>query len=410
MAWFDPGLPVSSVPTTDTAQAADLGHPRAWPAARLDSVDAVRGVIMVLMALDHVRDFFGTAGNPTDLTTTTAGLFFTRWITHVCAPGFFLLTGVGSRLALRTRSRAELSRFLVTRGAWLILLEIVFVRSFALQFNVDYRVTVLTVLWALGWAMITLALLIRWDQRTILAIGLTMIALHNLLDGVSLGALWNVVHGPGMLLTGSHLVLVGYPLVPWIGVTAVGFCLGQVYDWPAERRRPWLLRTGMALSLGFLVLRALNVYGDPVPWSTQSSPLFTLLSVLNTSKYPPSLLFLLMTLGPVLCLLGLLDRGTPVVLAPAELIGRVPLFYYLVHFPLIHLLAVGFCYVRYGEAHWMFESPSLDHFPFTRPPGWGYGLAVCYGIWVGLVLVMYPLCRWYAGLKRRRRDWWLGYL
>jgi uncharacterized membrane protein len=384
---------------------------------RIDSVDVVRGLIMILMALDHVRDFFGSlAVNPTDLATTTAPLFFTRWITHICAPVFFLLTGTGAYLGLRRRSRAELSRFLLTRGLWLIVLEIVVVR-FVMQFNVDYRITVLTVLWALGWSMVFLSALVYLPTRVVTAIGVVMIATHNLLDPItaaslgSLAPLWSILHAPGIILPGpDHVVFEAYPLIPWIGVAAAGYGLGAIYDWDAGRRRALLLRLGLGLTAVFVILRAMNVYGDPVPWSEQKSPVFTVLSFLNTNKYPPSLLFLLMTLGPAAILLWLLDGKTPRLLRPALTFGPVPLFYFLCHFMLIHLLAVLTCYWRYGEAHWMFQSPSLAAYPFTSPPGWGFTLPIVYATWLTVVILMYPLCRWYESVKARRTDWWLSYL
>lgn len=385
--------------------------------ARIESVDVVRGVIMILMALDHVRDYFGdAAASPTNLATTTAALFFTRWVTHFCAPVFFLLTGTGAYLSLRRRTTGNLSRFLLTRGLWLIALELTVMRFFW-QFNVDYRLTVLTVLWALGWAMIVLAALVHLPPRVVTALGVVMIASHDLFDAVrasSLGALaplWTVLHAPGVLLAGpDHVVFAAYTLVPWVGVTAVGYGLGQVYSWPAERRRAFLLRLGVGMTAGFLLLRAANVYGDPSRWTAQRTPAFTALSFINTSKYPPSLLFLLMTLGPALLLLRAVDGRTPRVLRPALVIGKVPLFYYLLHVALMHLAAVVACYVRYGGAHWMVESPTLDRYPVTQPPGWPAPLPVVYLAWAGVVLALYPLCRWYAGLKQRRRDAWLSYL
>ncbi len=381
--------------------------------ARLESVDIVRGVIMIVMALDHTRDFFGVPGqNPTDLSTASAALFATRWITNFCAPVFFLLTGTGAYLSLRRKSTSELSRYLFTRGLWLLVLETVVVRCLAYQFNVDYRVTMLLVLWALGWAMITLSVLVRLPASAVAAVGTIMIASHNLFDVVkSASAVWTVLHSPGFLLnTPQHVVFVGYPLIPWIGVTAVGYALGQVYSWEAARRRSFLLRAGLAVSLAFLVLRGANVYGDPSRWTMQGSALFTALSFLNTTKYPPSLLFLLMTLGPAMLFLRAVDGGTPRWLEPALVIGKVPLFYYMLHFFLIHLLAVLTCYAKYGSAHWMFESPTLANYPFTAPPGWGHSLLVVYLVWALVVVVMYPLCRWFAALKQRRRDWWLSYL
>ncbi|WP_447735093.1 DUF1624 domain-containing protein [Rhodanobacter soli] len=384
---------------------------------RIESIDLLRGIIIVIMALDHTRDFFGALdASPTDLATTTAPLFLTRWITNVCAPVFFLLTGTGARLALRRLSKWQLSRFLLSRGLWLIFLEIVVMR-FALQFNLDYRVTILTVLWALGWSMIVLGVLIHLPDRAIAAFGAVLVVGHNLLDGIpasafgSLAPVWSVLHAPGFLVNSSrHVVLVAYPLIPWIGVTALGYLLGQAYRWNDARRRTLLWRLGLGFSVGFVLLRLWNVYGDPLAWSARESPLWTLLSFLSTQKYPPSLLFLLMTLGPALLLLRALDGGTPRWLRPALTIGKVPLFFYVLHFYLIHLLAVAASYLRYGSVDGLFRSPDLGHFPFTAPPGWAAPLPVIYLLWVFVVIALYPLCRWYAGVKRRRKDWWLSYL
>jgi len=385
---------------------------------RLDSIDLVRGIVMILMALDHVRDFFGAPGiNPTDPARTTVALFFTRWITHLCAPVFFLLTGTGAFLSLRRMVGPELQRLLFTRGLWLIVLELTALRCLGYQFNFDYKVTMLVVLWALGWSMIVLAALVRLPPTWIAALGALMIASHNLVDSVTarsfgaLAALWSILHAPGTIVANpEHIVFVAYPLIPWIGVTAAGFGLGQVFDWNPERRRAFLLWLGAGLTLGFVVLRSVNLYGDPSRWAAQREGLFTLLSFLNTTKYPPSLLFLLMTLGPALLLLGLADRPTRTLLRPALVLGRVPLFYFLLHLPLIHLLAAIVCHVRYGDAHWMFESPRLDQYPFSPPPGWGFSLPVTYLIWILVVAMLYPACRWFAAFKPRRSDAWLSYL
>jgi uncharacterized membrane protein len=379
---------------------------------RIESIDVVRGVIMIFMALDHTRDFFGVPGvSPTDPATTTIPLFFTRWITHFCAPVFFLLTGTGAYLSLRKKSKGELSRFLFTRGLWLIFLELTVTRCLGWQFNFDYHVTLLLVLWALGWAMIVLSALVYLPAAVVATFGAVMIASHNLLDSVqSSNPLWSILHSPNFIVNNpGRIVFVTYALIPWVGVTAAGYGLGQIYRWPSERRKAFLLPLGIGLVVAFFILRGVNIYGDPSRWNTQRSAAFTVLSFLNTTKYPPSLLYLLMTLGPAMLFLWAVDAGTPGWLRPALTIGKVPMFYYLLHIPLIHLIAVGVCYARYGRAHWMFESPGLGEFPITPPPGWGYSLPIVYLVWAGVVLTLYPLCLWFAGLKQRRSDAWLSY-
>jgi uncharacterized membrane protein len=384
---------------------------------RVDVIDVVRGIIMILMALDHTRDYFGNAASsPTNLATTTVALFFTRWVTHFCAPTFFLLTGAGAWLSRRRRSTGNLSRFLLTRGLWLLVLELTLVRFFW-QFNVDYRVTLLNVLWALGWAMIVLGVLVHLPVRIVAAVGIVLIATHNLFDAVqpsALGALaplWTLLHVPGFLVQGSErVVFVAYPLIPWIGVTAAGYALGALWDLPAERRRVLLLRIGLGCIAAFLVLRGFNVYGDPAPWSVQARPALTLVSFLNLNKYPPSLLFLLMTLGPVMLALRALDGRRLAILGPARVIGAVPLFYYLMHVLLLHLVAAAASLARYGSIRPAIESPTLDRFPMTQVPGWPASLPVVYLVWIGVVVALYPLCRWYAGVKRRSGNRWLSYL
>jgi uncharacterized membrane protein len=385
---------------------------------RVESVDLLRGLVMVVMALDHVRDFFGGTGvSPTNMATTTVALFFTRWITHVCAPVFFLLTGTGAYLAMRRRSPGDLARFLWTRGVWLIFLDVVVVRCVALQFNVDYRVTVLNVLWALGWSMIVLSSLVRLRPSSVATFGVVMIAVHNLLDPIRppmlgwFAPVWSILHVQGVVVNmPGHVVLAAYPLIPWVAVTALGFGLAPVFDWPIERRRRLLLRVGIAVTAAFAVVRIVNVYGDPVPWAVQRSAVMTGLSFLNATKYPPSLVFLLMTLGPAFILLRAFDRPVSGSLRPVLTIGRVPLFYFVAHLAAIHGLAVLICWLRYGAVHWMFESPDLSRFPITEPPGWPLGLPAVYVIWISLVVALYPLCRWYAAVKARSRSRWLSYL
>ena len=395
--------------------ALALEAPATQPAARvrLDSVDLLRGLVMVLMALDHVRDFFTELRfDPTDLTQTTVPLFFTRWITHYCAPTFVFLAGTGAFLARsRGMSRPDLARFLVSRGLWLVLLEFTVIRL-GWAFNLNYAgLQWVQVIWALGISMVVLAGLIYLPLPAIAAFGVAMIALHNLTDGMDPGAtggwgtLWTFLHvqRPVTLPWGAPL-FVAYPLIPWIGVMAAGYAFGTVLLRPADERRRTLLRLGGALTAGFVVLRAINVYGDPRPWSPQPSAIFTVLSFLNTTKYPPSLLFLLMTLGPAIMSLTWFERLRGPVARFFIVFGRVPLFYYVLHLFLIHAaaLAVG---VMVG-----FPASAFARGVFDLPDGWGFGLPVVYAVWVAVVLALYPVCRRFADLKARRREVWLSYL
>ena len=400
-----------SVATGESALGNTSAGSNVASRARLEAIDVVRGVIMILMALDHTRDFFGIPGpSPTNLAQASAPLFLTRWVTHFCAPVFFLLIGTGARLSLRRRTISDLSRFLMMRGIWLIVAELVLARCFAYQFNVDYQITLLLVLWAAGWSMITLAALVHLPVSVVTAIGALLIAGHNLFDSVgSANPLWTILHRQGAVLSGGHVVFVAYPLIPWIGVTAAGYGLGHFYSWTTEERRAWLLRLGLAMCVAFVVIRGINDYGDPSHWKLQPTALFTALSFMNATKQPPSLLYLLMTLGPALLFLWAVDERTPRWLRPPLTFGKVPLFYYLTHFALLHVLAVVVCYMRYGTAHWMFESPDLAHYPFSPPPDWGFTLPVVYLWWASVVLAMYPLCVWFGRLKQRRSDAWLSY-
>jgi len=377
-------------------------------------LDVLRGLVIVLMVIDHVRYFLSSARfDPTDPAQTTAALFFTRWITHFCAPVFMLLAGAGAYLSLgRGRTKPEVSRFLLTRGLWLLLLEFTVAR-FGWQFNLDYGFSSALVFWALGWSMIALAALVWLPVPWVAALGVLMIAGHNLLDGVepgdwgSLGWLWTILHQPGLLTVGSGVqFFVLYPLIPWIGVMAAGYAFGQLATLPSSRRDRIYLVLGAALTVGFVLLRLGNWYGDPAAWTAQKTGWRIALSFLNTTKYPASLLFLLMTLGPAIALLPALERVRGPLAEMLLTIGRVPLFFWLLHVPLIHLVALAFSLARYGEIiPWLVRNP-----PTPLPEGYGYGLAVVYAVTFAVVAALYPLCRWYAGVKRRRRDPWLSYL
>jgi uncharacterized membrane protein len=388
--------------------------------SRLDSVDLLRGVAMVLMALDHTRDYFHCSGtyfnfDPTDLSRTWPALFLTRWVTHFCAPIFVFLAGTGAFLsASRGKTKPELSKFLLKRGLFLVVLEMT-VMHVAWWFNFNLLAQPVQVIWCLGWCMIALSALIYLPLWAITAFGVAMIGVHNLFDGVhaqNLGAfgwLWQVLHEGGLFLPSQYCgFFFAYPLIPWIGVMAVGYGFGRLLLLERGARRRWMLALGIALVLLFVALRALNRYGDPTPWSAQKSGLFTFFSFINTFKYPPSLLYLLMTLGPAVMALALFDRAPGWLGRRLIVFGRVPLFFYIIHIYLIHALAVAFAFARYGQAKWLFMLPDLP--PPPVPKDYGYGLPVVYLIWIGVVLVLYPLCVWYAGVKKRRRSPWLSYL
>ncbi len=381
------------------------------PAPRVDSIDFLRGVVMVLMALDHTRDFYSNAlwFDPTDLAKTNPALFFTRWITHYCAPVFVFLAGTVAFLSLgRGKSKRDLSHFLITRGIWLIFLELSWVH-FCWSFNFGFLSNGAAVIWALGWSMICLAGLIHLPTRFIALFGVVMILVHNCFDAVppedfdSLGWLWMVLHSGGGFAIGKHISFgVGYPLIPWIGVMAAGYAFGEVMKFEPARRRSWLWRMGIGLVIAFILLRWSNAYGDRRLWQVEKNPIFTLMSFLNCWKYPPSLLYLLMTLGPALIFLAVCDRGVPARLQPLVVFGRVPMFYYLLHLPLAHASGALFGYFAGHPVEWMFKGGGA-------PKGFGWSLPIVYLAWLGVVFSLYPLCRWFAALKKRNRSPWLTY-
>jgi len=392
---------------------------------RVISVDLLRGLVMIVMALDHTRDFFTNIPfPPEDLTRTYGALFFTRFITHYCAPVFFLLAGTGASLAVFEGKR-KISRFLWTRGLWLIFLEFT-VLGFAWSFLFPFGTAL--VVWALGWSMIALALIVRLPVRWIAAMSVVMIATHNLLDRIDpatfgpWSGLWMVLHTPGFYLIHPPAIglFVLYPLIPWIGVMAGGYALGWLFTRPDRRKNIFIL--GVTLTLLFFVLRGINHYGNGIagqpfgmplgagPWSHQPTSVLTVISFFNTLKYPPSLDFLLMTLGPALILLSWFDgikteRGVARILL---VYGRVPMFYYILHIFVIHLTAIGVAALFHQPYAWLLGG---SFFTQPRPAGYGQGLLFVYAIWILVVVVLYLPCRRYMEFKRRHRDWsWLSYL
>lgn len=403
---------------------------------RVDSVDLLRGLVMVIMLLDHTRDFVHSEVwkyDPTDMSRTYPALFFTRWMTHYCAPIFVFLAGTGSYFQLaRGKSKPALSKFLVTRGLWLILLEFTVVRFAAFwEFNITQFLGVAQVIWVLGVSMIVLAALIHLPLKVVAWFGIAMILVHNAFDGVTvaqwqgpgtpvpdaLGQLWIVLHQsaafPPFGFPGP-VIFILYPLIPWIGVMAAGYAFGRIYDWPEEQRRTWLLRWGAAVAIGFVLLRLSNLYGNPGDWSAQKSAAMTVVSFFNVQKYPPSLLFLMMTLGPAMIALSLWDRFN----APGNenrnpfsrlliTYGKVPLFFYLLQWPTAHGAGLLLAFVTGKNTSMFFATPGPGN---PVPPDAGFTLPVVYATWIVGVLLLYPICRWYAGVKARRRDWWLSYL
>ncbi|HXX31786.1 MAG TPA: heparan-alpha-glucosaminide N-acetyltransferase domain-containing protein [Myxococcaceae bacterium] len=390
------------VATVAEVSAEGAARPGALERPRLQSVDLLRGAVMVVMALDHVRDFVSVTGfNPTDLSRVTPALFLTRWVTHFCAPTFVFLAGCGAYLG-RTggKSRPELSRFLVSRGLWLVFLELTVVRF---TWSFDFSDNWVGVIWVIGWSMVALAALIWLPTWVVGAFGVMMIAGHDAFDGVHGGALWTVLHDqrPAHLLLWD--IFVAYPLIPWVGVMAAGYALGPVLRMAPERRRRALVALGLASIALFVGLRALNVYGDPSPWAHQRNGFYTLLSFINVSKYPPSLLFLLVTLGPALLALAALDRVRAGAANPLLVFGRVPFFYYLAHLFLIHLVAVAILLPEHGLKAFTVS-------PDVHPPGSGLSLPWVYAVWVAVVAALYWPCRWYAGVKARTKNPLLSYL
>ena len=388
--------------------------------SRIHSIDILRGIVMVIMALDHTRDFFHdqvSIANPTDLSTTTPALFFTRWITHYCAPTFVFLAGTSAYLLGLKRTKAALSSFLIKRGVWLVLIEIVIV-TLGWTFDPLHHVVILQVIWAIGCSMIILGLLVWLPWQVIFAIGLVIVFGHNILDSYEaarnhqVGFWWNLLHharfnfypyAPGY---GVFLV---YAFGPWAGVMALGYCFGQLFRPTVDSvlRKRALICLGLTLILLFVVLRFMNGYGDPAQWGKEKNTLFTVLSFLNVTKYPPSLMFLCMTLGPSILVLAFMENIRSAIFDKFRIIGRVPFFYYILHFYILHTLVVIAFYVAgYGSNDII---PQSSPFLF-RPDHFGYPLWGVYLVWLLTIVILYPLCRWYNRYKSTHHQWWLSYL
>ncbi|HEV8123548.1 MAG TPA: heparan-alpha-glucosaminide N-acetyltransferase domain-containing protein [Gemmatimonadales bacterium] len=404
-----------------TTLTAGEAPPRDIATTRIAAIDLIRGAVMILMAIDHVRVYSGLpAGGP------TPGIFFTRWITNFCAPAFLFLAGTSA--FFYGRKHARLSRFLLTRGAWLVLLELTFLRV-AWTFNFDFAgYEMAGVIWVIGWSMILMAGLVRLPVRVIGVIGLLIIGLHNAImprlisqgpDG-GIAATWKILYvgffaGPIQFGANGPSLIVLYSIIPWIGVMAAGYAFGRILLLEPARRNRLCLGLGLGAIALFLVLRGFNLYGDPRPWSAGaqgadgSPPMPALLAFLNTTKYPASFLFLLMTLGPTIALIPLLEGARGVLARWITVFGRVPFFFYVLHIPLIHALALVVSRVRLGlVSPWLFTNHPMGNPP--PPEGYTWNLGLLYLVWAVAIVLLYFACRWFVDVKSRRDAWWLRYL
>ena len=386
---------------------------------RIESIDLLRGIVMIIMALDHVRDYFHADAfvySPTDLSQTTPVLFFTRWITHFCAPVFVFLAGISARLYGAKKSKAALSFFLLKRGIWLVVAEL-FIVTLEWTFNPTYPFFNLQVLWATGISMIVLSGLIYMNKYIIFITGILIIVGHNLLDNFHVNGngitslLWSLLHEPGYFTFGNFSFSVRYPVLPWIGIMAVGYCFGSSYNpfYDSEKRRKILLLSGCGAVLLFITLRAGNFYGDAAQWSPQKNATLSLLSFLNVTKYPPSFLYILITLGPAFIFLSLAEKPLNHIASKITIFGRVPMFYYLLHIFLIHLFAIVAVITAGHKWSDMILSTRVNAAPQLK--GYGFNLATVYIIWMALIFILYPLCKWFDKYKRANQfaKWWLSY-
>lgn len=387
---------------------------------RINSIDILRGIIMVVMALDHTRDYFHSEAfvfDPTNLSKTTLVLFLTRWVTHFCMPAFILLAGVGIRIRRQRTTPKELSTFLLTRGLWMVVLEFGVMR-FGYFFNFYFDATILSVLWTFGLCFIILSMIVSLPDKFLLVLGLIITLFHDLSGLVvfntpgPLSAVWMIFMRTGFLpISPDFALIVSYPIIPWLGVMLIGYYLGSLYDqsFGDEKRRQLLFRIGVITIITFVALRLANFYGDPSPWSVQKDWILTVMSFFNTTKYPVSLLFILMTIGPLLIILAGLEKWNTRWIMPVIHFGRVPLFYFIIHFYLIHASALLLFVQKTGKSFAEIDLHFEKSFGGITAEG-GYSLPWVYVAWVCVVLAMYPLCKWYDGLRSRSRSRWASYL
>lgn len=386
---------------------------------RIQSIDLLRGLVMILMALDHVRDYFNYDSflfDPTDLSQTTVPLFISRFITHFCAPVFCFLAGTSAFFVGKKKNKNALSVWLLKRGAWLVFAEFVIV-NFGWYFKFNTNFIDLAVIWCLGASMIFLALMIRLPKSIAITIALFLVFGHNLFDGFKptpddfLSKLWYVFHVEGEFNIGSLTVYVVYPLMPWIGLMTVGYYFGQLYQpsFESKKRIKILFSMGMMLIILFAVFRISNIYGDLHPWEKQNSLSFSILSVLNVTKYPPSFAFICITIGAALLFLAAAENWKNKISQAFVTVGQVPMFFYIVHIYVIHLLAT----LAAVATGYKFSDMILDIWiPFSKDlKGYGFSLPVVYLVWLSIILILYPLCKKYNRYKKENKhQWWLSYL
>ncbi|MGN6617893.1 MAG: DUF1624 domain-containing protein [Ilyomonas sp.] len=388
-------------------------------AKRINSIDLLRGLIMIIMALDHTRDFFHTTAwtdDPLNLATTTPLLYFTRWITHLCAPNFVFLAGASIFFQSLRKSKKELSSFLFTRGLWLVFIEI-FIINLEFSFDIHFSLIALQVIWAIGISMIILSVITRLPYTAILILGLIIVFCHNLLDyyetGLKQAPPWwyALLHHEGVYnLSANRTLFIFYPFLPWTGLMMLGYCFGKLFlMYEGVARRKMLFVTGSSLLLFFVVLRYTNSYGDSGTWSAQQNSLYTFLSFIKVEKYPPSLLFMCATVGVAMLFLAFTEGANNKLSKFITVYGRVPFLYYVLHFFLIHLVSVSFFLAR-GHSFTEGLQPHGLLVPNFIIPGEGYSLGIVYLVWICIVLALYPVCKWFSEYKRNHKDWWLSYL
>lgn len=386
---------------------------------RINSIDVLRGLVMIIMALDHTRDFFHIGSlteDPLNPATTTLPLYFTRWVTHFCAPTFVFLSGISIYLQGLRKTKAQLSSFLLKRGLWLIGIEVI-VMTFCFTFNIHYTLFFLQVIWSIGISMVILSLLIRMPMKVILAIGLLIVFGHNLLDYYEANHqgqytfLYKLIHRGNSVqpLWGNHVLIILYPFLPWTGLMLIGYYMGSLFKSSInpDYRRKFLLMLGAGMILFFAILRATNTYGNPFKWQQQVAILQTLFSFFNVQKYPPSLLFMCITIGPSLIFLALIENVRNKFTGILKVYGSVPFFYYILHFYSLHIV----CMLLFLTRGYNINQGSSPNSPFMFVlPGQGYHLWTVYVIWISVVAALYPLCKWYSNYKSHHRSWWLSYL